>query len=113
MHDKRIKKKCREAKEVMDEQRMCTEIEKAKYTSAEGMLKKIKAFNWNENKCTSSGCIEDKDGRIIVENMAIIKRWSEYTEELFQDDRGKQTRNLQKTQMDQRSYSLEVSICHQ
>ena len=56
------------------------EIEKEKSTSTEGMHKKIKTLT-RMKKCTSSGCIEDKDGKIIVENMAIM-------EELFQDNRG-------------------------
>ena len=50
------------------------------------MHRKIKALN-GIKRCTSSGCIEDRGGKLIVENMVIIKGWSEYTEELFQDDR--------------------------
>ena len=65
----------------------CEETVKTKCKSAEGMPKKIKALT-RMRRCTLSSCIEDEDGKIIVDNMATIKIWSEYIEELFQDDRG-------------------------
>ena len=36
-------------------------LKKAKYTSADGMDKKIKALTGTE-RCTLNGCMEDKDG---------------------------------------------------
>ena len=38
--------------------------------------------------CMSSGCIESKDGTLIMEKNQILERWSEYIEELFDDERG-------------------------
>ena len=85
VQDKRIKKKCMEEKEEWLNKEY-KENEKAKYTSVEGMHK-IKAFT-RMKRCILSGCTEDKDGKIFVEKMAIIKRWSEYTEKPFQGDGG-------------------------
>ena len=62
-------------------------------------------------RCTSSGCIEDKGGKLIVENMVIIKGWSEYIEELFQGDRGNEPEIMQR-QMEQGSYNRNEN-CHQ
>ena len=38
--------------------------------------------------CTSSGCIRSKDGSIILEQMDILDRWTEYLEDMFDDERG-------------------------
>ena len=68
----------------------CKEIEKVKYTRAEGMYKKIKAL-MRKKGCALSCYINGKDSKISVENMMVrihqgtISRWQE-----------KQTRNLQK-----------------
>jgi hypothetical protein len=40
-----------------------------------------------KSRCTSSGCIKSKDGTILMEKCDILNRWSEYIEELFDDNR--------------------------
>src|ERR1700730_11546481 len=38
--------------------------------------------------CTSGGCIKGKDGTVLMEKDQIFQRWTEYIQELFEDDRG-------------------------
>src|SRR3984893_1243204 len=38
--------------------------------------------------CTSGGCIKGKDGTVLMEKAQILQRWTEYIQELFEDDRG-------------------------
>ena len=58
MHERRIDKKCREAKEGWLNKE-CKEIEKAKYKSVEGMTKRIGALT-RINRCISMDCVEGK-----------------------------------------------------
>ena len=51
------------------------------------MHEKIKSISGRKT-CTSSGCIQSKDGTLIMEKDEILERWSEYIEELFDDERG-------------------------
>ena len=39
-------------------------------------------------KATQSGCIKAKNGEMLTEKKDLLLRWKEYTQELFQDDRG-------------------------
>ena len=50
------------------------------------MHQKIKDFAY-EKKASSGGCIKDKNGEILFETHDIMKRWREYVEELFKDER--------------------------
>ena len=52
------------------------------------MYDRIKALS-GRNSRTGSGCIKAKNGRILVDDKDIMKRWSEYIAELFEDDREK------------------------
>ncbi|XP_037779551.1 craniofacial development protein 2-like [Penaeus monodon] len=40
-----------------------------------------------KKSCSSGGCLKAKDGTIILEEDKILERWTEYMQELFQDDR--------------------------
>ena len=81
-----IRKKCREAKEEWLKNE-CAEIEKGKETDTKAMHKRIKDLT-GAKTCSLSGCIRSKDGTIITEKDDILERWTEYIEELFQDNRG-------------------------
>jgi len=50
------------------------------------MHKKIRELT-NRNQCSNSGCIKAKDGSVLLEKEEILERWSEYIEELFDDNR--------------------------
>ena len=49
------------------------------------MFEEIKCLN--PRKSNQSGCIKDKEGKIIFEAEQIIERWKEYKEDLFADQR--------------------------
>ncbi|CAF1302854.1 unnamed protein product [Adineta ricciae] len=83
--DKEIKKKCSEAKETrLNEQ--CSEIENKLSINTKYAHMKIDEIT-GKSRCTSSGCIKSKSGTILMEKHDILNRWSEYIEELFDDNR--------------------------
>jgi hypothetical protein len=83
--NKEIKKKCSEAKEKwLNEQ--CSEIENKLNVNTRYAHKKINEIT-GKSTCTSSGCIKSKTGSILMEKSEILNRWSEYIQELFDDDR--------------------------
>src|SRR5688572_27679911 len=53
------------------------------------MHKKIKELTrrGSYTTCSSGSCIRGKDGTVLMEKDKIIKRWTEYIQELFEDDR--------------------------
>ena len=85
--NKAIKKKCIEAKDEWLNA-SCREIENLKNKSSKLMHKKIKELSTTNTTCSSGGCIKGKDGTILMEKEQIIERWTEYIQELFEDDRG-------------------------
>ena len=86
--DKEIKRKCTEEKEKWLNT-MCIEIESNRNTDSRKLHSKIKEIaGKRKNTCSSSGCLKAKDGTIIIEKDEIIKRWEEYIEQLFDDERG-------------------------
>jgi exonuclease III len=83
--DKSIKKKCSEAKEKwLNEQ--CSEIENKLSVNTKFAHQKINEIT-GKSRCTSSGCIKSKNGTVLMEKGDILNRWSEYIEELFDDNR--------------------------
>ncbi|GFN80528.1 hypothetical protein PoB_000703400 [Plakobranchus ocellatus] len=76
--NRNIKIKCNGAKEERINQQ-CQEIEHAK----------IKDICGKKIKCSSPGCIKSKDGTMFMEKKEILNRWSEYVEDLYEDDRCK------------------------
>lgn len=84
--DDEIKKKCMEAKEEWLNQK-CSEIEElSKENNLAPMYEEIKKFT--KTKTATSGCIKDKSGNMLFETDEICRRWTEYVEELFQENRG-------------------------
>ena len=53
------------------------------------MHKKIKELSSHatSSTCSSGGCIKSKDGTMLMEKGKIIARWTEYIQELFEDER--------------------------
>ena len=81
-----IKDKCNEVKEQwMNEQ--CKEIENNLTVDSKYMHSKIKDIKGTKG-CTASNCIKAKDGNLLMGRENVLNRWSEYIEDLFQDDRG-------------------------
>ena len=85
--NKVIKKKCAEAKDEWLNAN-CKEIDNLKNKNSKLMHKKIKELSTKNTTCSSGGCIKGKDGTILMEKEQIIERWTEYIQELFEDDRG-------------------------
>ena len=86
--NKIIKKKCEEAKdEWLDAN--CRDIENLKNKNSKLIHKKIKELtnHATNTTCSSGGCIKSKDGTVLMEKEKIIERWTEYIQELFEDDR--------------------------
>ena len=89
-----IKDKCNEAKEQwINEQ--CKEIENNLTVDSKYMHSKIKDIKGTKGY-TASNCIKAKDGNLLMEREDVLNRWSEYIEDLFQDDRGEKTYNKER-----------------
>ena len=65
----------------------CKEIENNLTVDSKYMHSKIKDIKGTKG-CTASNCIKAKDGNLLMEREDVLNRWSEYIEDLFQDDRG-------------------------
>ena len=87
--DEQIKKKCNKAKEEwVNEQ--CHQIERNQYRDSKYMHSKIKEVSGKKggiNASVANG-IKSKEGTILMEKEDSLNRWSEYIEELYDDDRG-------------------------
>ena len=53
-------------------------------TNAQRDLKKLTSNSSHQ----TSNCIEDKNGNIIMEKQKVLERWSEYIEQLYDDEQG-------------------------
>ena len=83
--DNTIQDKCRKAKETWAKGK-CQKIENlSRNHQAKEMFEEIKCLNPKESN--QSGCIKDKEEKIIFEAEKIIERWKEYIEDLFADQR--------------------------
>ena len=51
------------------------------------MHQKIKEVTGKKSSAKTS-CLRSKEGNILMEKEDILKRWSEYIEELYHDERG-------------------------
>ena len=82
---KQIKLKCKEAKEGWANNK-CKYIEEmSDKHQVKQMFNEISQMT--QKKKIASGCIKSKDGEVLFETDKILKRWTEYVEELFYDDR--------------------------
>ena len=86
--NKIIKKKCEEAKDEWLNAN-CRDIENLKNKNSKLIHKKIKELtnHATNTTCSSGGCNKSKDGTVLMEKEKIIERWTEYIQELFEDDR--------------------------
>ena len=83
--NRNIRKKCREAKEEwLNDQ--CAEIVRCKVESPSSLHKKIDTLVGRKT-CVYSECIQARDGSLLIEKDEIMERWTEYTDELFLDER--------------------------
>ena len=85
--DREIKTKYKAAKEQWFNDR-CAEIEDLERTHQSRQLHaEVKQLTDRKSGLkTSSGCIRNKDGKLIFEKDEIEKRWVEYISELYDDD---------------------------
>ena len=84
--DKRVKKQCIEAKESWINSQ-CKEIEDKATMDSKTMHQKIRELSGKKSSARTS-CLRANDGNILMEKEDILHRWSEYIEELYQDNRG-------------------------
>lgn len=80
-----VKSSCREAKEKMWQER-CEKIERLdKQNLHKELHQETKALCKSSIRKQSSGCIADKEGNILFDEVAKEKRWMEYISELYDD----------------------------
>ena len=92
--DKLIKVNCIKEKEKWLNNK-CAEIEAKKNTDAGKMHSNIREITGGRG-CTSSVCIKNKSGEIIIEKAQVLQRWIEYTKELYEDDKHKGKSRIRK-----------------
>ena len=74
--DKLIRKKCIQAKEEWFNEK-CEEVELLSKKNPQLIHEKVKNLS-KLMECSSNGCIQGKDGGIIIDIEGIINRWEEY-----------------------------------
>ena len=84
--DKAIRKMCDETKEDWWN-KQCDEIDDQLKRNPSAAYSKVKELT-GKSCCSSTGCLKNKDGAIIMDKEDILKRWEEYIGELFEDCRG-------------------------
>ena len=88
----KIQRKCKEAKEKWINNQ-CLELEDLQNKDTLMMYNKIKGMN--KISCrTANNALKDKNGNVLFEEESVKKRWVEYIEELFSDDREEQTETV-------------------
>ena len=94
--DKTIKKRCKERKEEWYNS-LCKEVEDLeKSHKMREMHKKVKEITDRKRGIkTSSGCIKDRNGRVLFDKKEVAKRWVEYIKELYEDENRSDSLNSQ------------------
>ena len=85
--DKKIQRKCKKAREnwISDK---CRDIEESnKKNQTREMHSDIKELTGRKKKNNTTGGIKSKNGKMLFEKEDILKRWTEYVGELFEDTR--------------------------
>jgi len=90
-----VKKKMKEAKEEWIEQQ-CNEIDKGMKNNSKKAYKTLKALTKSNKSRTTA--IENKNGKLLTDKNAIIERWSEYCQELYNHPIQPDARILKKQQ---------------
>ena len=78
-------KQCKEAKQKWLEKK-CQDIERSCFLNPRIMYKNIQEICHTKKRSTD-GCIKTKSGELLMDNDEILNRWSEYIEELYEDNR--------------------------
>ena len=91
-----IKKRCKERKEEWYNS-LCKEVEDLeKSHKMKEMHKKVKEMTDRKRGIkTSSGCIKDRNGRILFDKKEVAKQWVEYIKELYEDENRSDSVNSQ------------------
>ena len=85
--DKEIETLCRQTKEKWHVDQ-CEEIELLeKQHRTREMHKKVKDLTNRNSRKKASGCIKDRNGKLLFDQEDIANRWAEYITELYNDDR--------------------------
>jgi len=84
LRNKQIKKKIQEEYEKYLNQH-CELIEKMYNINPREAHRNIRMITKKRNYASKSGCLRSKTGEILMEEEEILKRWSEYIAELFDD----------------------------
>ena len=86
--DKEVKDKCKLTKQKWLE-KQCQDIERAHFLNPIEMYKRVKEVSTRNKKKSNSksNCIKSKEGHIISEKDKVLKRWSEYIKDLYDDER--------------------------
>ena len=84
--NRRITTKCTKAK-VSWLKTKCEEIEKLKSINTRIMHREINEISGRKSTCSSSGCVKSKSGDILLTKEEQLERWSEYIQDLFEDER--------------------------
>lgn len=72
----------------MNEQ--CREIEINQYKDRKYMQCKIKEIS-RKKGCPSTNCFKSKEGTMLIEKEDFLNRWSQYIEDIYEDDRGEKS----------------------
>ena len=83
---KTIRKECKKAKEKYYGDK-CKELEELDAKHSPRLFTKLKELKERKNNAKSGQ--RNRDGQVIQDANNILKRWHEYTTELYSDDRGK------------------------
>ena len=84
--NKKIKRKCIEAKEAWFNKE-CEELQKLEKKDSRGMHEKVRTLA-GKKKVAKGSTIRKRDGKIAMDTEEVLGRWEEYIKELFEDDRG-------------------------
>ena len=84
-----VRKKCAEAKGNWINGK-CDEIERTHTSDSKKANDLIKEVS-EKTSCTRIGCLKSKTGDIIMDKHKVLKKWSEYIEGLFYDEKSEKS----------------------
>ena len=79
-----IRNKCDEAEENWIKEK-CKEIELHQRSTPKVIHRNIEE-TIGKRTCSSTGCLNTKEGSIIMDKEKILERWAEYIREVFEDN---------------------------
>lgn len=80
----KIKEECIKAKEEWIE-KQCDEVHQLEKRNPKAMYEKIKELTGGKRP-TRSSTIKNKEGKILMETNEVLQRWSQYIDDLFEDE---------------------------